>query len=35
MLRRIGVMISVGLADSLNPSTVGPGLYLATVRKPV
>jgi cytochrome c biogenesis protein CcdA len=35
MLRRIGVMISVGLADSLNPSTVGPALYLATVRKPV
>lgn len=33
MLRRIGVMISVGLADSLNPSTVGPALYLATGRK--
>jgi cytochrome c biogenesis protein CcdA len=31
MLRRIGVMISVGLADSLNPSTVGPGLYFATL----
>ena len=30
MLRRIGVMLSVGLADSLNPSTVGPALYLAT-----
>jgi cytochrome c biogenesis protein CcdA len=30
MLRRIGVVISVGLADSLNPSTVGPALYLAT-----
>ncbi len=35
MLRRIGVAISVGLADSLNPSTVGPALYLATVRKRV
>ncbi len=35
MLRRIGVMITVGLADSLNPSTVGPALYLATVRKAV
>ncbi|HTP22826.1 MAG TPA: GAP family protein [Solirubrobacteraceae bacterium] len=32
MLRRIGVAISVGLADSLNPSTVGPGLYIATGR---
>ena len=35
MLRRIGVVISVGLADSLNPSTVGPALYLATVQKRV
>ncbi len=33
MLRLIGVAIAVGLADSLNPSTVGPGLYLATARK--
>jgi len=33
MLRRIGVVISVGLADSLNPSTVGAALYLATVRQ--
>jgi cytochrome c biogenesis protein CcdA len=30
MLRLVGVVISVGLADSLNPSTVGPALYLAT-----
>jgi cytochrome c biogenesis protein CcdA len=29
MLRQLGVVISVGLADSLNPSTVGPGLVLA------
>src|SRR5947209_549973 len=35
MRRRIGVMLTVGLADSLNPSTVGPALYLATLRKPV
>lgn len=32
MLRRIGVAISVGLADSLNPSTLGPALYLATAK---
>jgi cytochrome c biogenesis protein CcdA len=30
MLRRIGVALSVGFADSLNPSTIGPALYLAT-----
>jgi cytochrome c biogenesis protein CcdA len=30
MLRRVGVMLSVGLADSLNPSTIGPALYMAT-----
>jgi hypothetical protein len=35
MLRLVGVVTSVGLADSLNPSTVGPALYLATVRKRV
>lgn len=29
MLRQLGVVISVGLADSLNPSTVGPALVLA------
>jgi cytochrome c biogenesis protein CcdA len=33
MLRLVGVVISVGLADSLNPSTVGPAVYLATVGK--
>jgi cytochrome c biogenesis protein CcdA len=27
------VAVSVGLADSLNPSTVGPALFLATGRK--
>ncbi len=35
MLRRVGVAISVGLADSLNPSTAGPAPYLATVRNRV
>ena len=30
MLRRVGVALSVGLADSLNPTTVGPALLLAT-----
>lgn len=35
MLRLAGVAISVGVADSLNPSTVGPALYLATARKRV
>lgn len=35
VLRRIGVALSVGLADSLNPSTVGPALYLATATGPV
>ena len=34
MLRLAGVVISVGLADSLNPTTVTPGLYLATVPRP-
>jgi cytochrome c biogenesis protein CcdA len=34
MLRGIGVAVSVGLADSINPSTVGPALYLATSPKP-
>jgi cytochrome c biogenesis protein CcdA len=34
MLRLAGVVISVGMADSLNPTTVTPGLYLATVPRP-
>ena len=29
MFQLLGVVISIGLADSLNPSTVGPALYLA------
>jgi cytochrome c biogenesis protein CcdA len=30
VLRLIGIVVSIGLADSLNPSTIGPALYLAT-----
>ena len=29
MLRLIGLVVSIGIADSLNPSTVAPALYLA------
>ena len=35
MLRLAGLAITIGLADSLNPSTVGPALYLATARKAI
>ena len=35
MLQLAGVVLAVGLADSLNPSTVGPALYLATGQRPV
>jgi cytochrome c biogenesis protein CcdA len=34
-LRLALVAITVGVADSLTPETVGPALYLATVPKPV
>ena len=30
MLRLIGLCISIGLADSLNPTTIAPALYLAS-----
>jgi cytochrome c biogenesis protein CcdA len=33
MLGLAGIVLGVGLADSLNPSTVGPALYLATARR--
>lgn len=33
MLRMIGIMLSIGLADSLNPSTLAPGLYIASVKR--
>ncbi|HET6870848.1 MAG TPA: GAP family protein [Solirubrobacteraceae bacterium] len=34
MIRLLGLVVSIGLADSLNPSTVGPALYLATGAHP-
>jgi cytochrome c biogenesis protein CcdA len=34
MLRLIGLVVSIGLADALNPSTVAPALYLATKEHP-
>jgi cytochrome c biogenesis protein CcdA len=34
MLRLIGLVVSISLADSLNPSTVGPALYLASGAQP-
>src|ERR1035441_2120484 len=33
MLRLIGLVVSIGLADSLNPTTIAPALYLATGRR--
>jgi cytochrome c biogenesis protein CcdA len=30
MIRLIGLVISIGIADSLNPTTIAPALYLAT-----
>jgi cytochrome c biogenesis protein CcdA len=34
MLRLVGLVVSIGLADSLNPTTVGPAIYLATGERP-
>jgi cytochrome c biogenesis protein CcdA len=34
MLSLIGLVVSIGLADSLNPSTVGPALYLSSGHNP-
>ena len=34
MLRLIGLAVSIGLADSMNPSTIAPALYLAIGRQP-
>jgi cytochrome c biogenesis protein CcdA len=34
MLRLLGLVISVGLADSLNPGTIGPALLLAAGECP-
>jgi cytochrome c biogenesis protein CcdA len=33
-MRLLGLMISIGLVDSLNPSTIGPALYLAHTDHP-
>ncbi|HUE26946.1 MAG TPA: GAP family protein [Solirubrobacteraceae bacterium] len=33
MLRLLGLVISIGLADSINPSTIAPALYLATGKE--
>lgn len=33
MLRLLGIVITIGLADSVNPSTVAPALYLAAQPK--
>lgn len=35
MLRLIGIVISIGLADSLNPTTIGPALYMAEGKRAV
>ncbi|MGI8413053.1 MAG: GAP family protein [Solirubrobacteraceae bacterium] len=35
MLRLIGLVISIGLADSLNPTTIAPALFLATGERPL
>jgi cytochrome c biogenesis protein CcdA len=34
MLRLAGIVISIGLADSLNPTTIAPALFLASGDKP-
>jgi cytochrome c biogenesis protein CcdA len=34
MFRLVGVVVSIGLADSLNPTTIGPALYLSTGKRP-
>jgi len=34
MLRLAGLVISIGLVDSLNPTTIAPALYLAAQKRP-
>ena len=34
VLRLLGLVVSIGLADSLNPSTIGPAMYLSTEPHP-
>ncbi len=33
MLSLIGLVLSIGLADSMNPSTIAPGMYLALGKR--
>jgi cytochrome c biogenesis protein CcdA len=35
MLRLIGIVVSIGLADSLNPTTIAPALYMAEGKRAV
>ncbi len=35
MLKLVVLMAGIALADSINPTTIGPALYLATVERPV
>lgn len=35
MLKLIVLLAGIALADSINPTTIGPALYLATVERPV
>lgn len=34
MIRLLGLVISIGFADSVNPTTIAPALYLASERHP-
>ncbi len=34
MLRLTGIVLSIGLADSINPTTIAPALFLATGERP-
>jgi cytochrome c biogenesis protein CcdA len=35
VLRLIGIVVSIGLADSLNPTTIAPALYMAEGKRAV
>ena len=35
MFRVLGLVVSIALADSMNPSTIAPALYLATGNAPL
>jgi len=35
MLRLLGLVLSIGFADALNPSTIGPALYIAGDEAPL